>query len=301
MKTISVLITLVFLFTLGTGVLAQTQETELPNPGLTPDSPFYFLETISEEIVTLFTFGDLKKAERYFTLAEERLSEAQVMIKENKPKRTEKTLERYGKQLGKSLIRAEKADAKGKDTKELAKVVTRATYKHLVVLNRVLEKVPEEEKSAIEQAMTASIKGHETAVGALRIKGALGEVPEGDSLPAEISANVRARIQNRAQEELQKEQVEREIEKVRKSDESLRELCAKSGAPPEQCDALPEKGFKSFDSFKNFCLEMGGSQEVCATLEATCRQLGIKSADVCSRALMSTSRVSTSPRPHPAE
>ena len=72
MKAIPILITLVFLFSLGTGILAQ--ETELPDPGLTPDSPFYFLETIAEDIVTFFTFGDLKKAERYAALAAERLS-----------------------------------------------------------------------------------------------------------------------------------------------------------------------------------------------------------------------------------
>ena len=60
MKTISLLIALVFLFSLGIGVLAQ--ETELPDPGLTPDSPFYFLETIAEGIGTLFTFGDLKSS-----------------------------------------------------------------------------------------------------------------------------------------------------------------------------------------------------------------------------------------------
>ncbi len=67
MKRISLLIISVFLFSLGTGVLAQ--ETELPNPGLTPDSLFYFLEIIVEEIGTFFTFGDLKKAERHAVLA----------------------------------------------------------------------------------------------------------------------------------------------------------------------------------------------------------------------------------------
>ena len=42
MKIISLIVASVFLFSLSTGVLAQ--EIELPNPGLTPESPFYFLE-----------------------------------------------------------------------------------------------------------------------------------------------------------------------------------------------------------------------------------------------------------------
>ena len=57
MKTKSFLILSSFLLFFGFGILAQ--EVELPNPGLTPDSPFYFLETITEDIRTFFTFGDL--------------------------------------------------------------------------------------------------------------------------------------------------------------------------------------------------------------------------------------------------
>ena len=63
MRKITLLTILLFLsFFLVLEVLAQ--DTELPLPGLTPDSPFYFLERISEGIGTFFTFGDLKKAER---------------------------------------------------------------------------------------------------------------------------------------------------------------------------------------------------------------------------------------------
>ena len=93
MKAISLLITLVFLLSLGTGVLAQ--ETELPDPGMTPDSPFYFLEIIAEEIGTFFTFGDLKKAERHAALAEERLAEVQAVIEKGKSELAEKNLEIY--------------------------------------------------------------------------------------------------------------------------------------------------------------------------------------------------------------
>jgi len=74
MRKISLIIASLVLVGLGGGALAQ--EAELPDPGITPDSPFYFLEIISEGIGTFFTFGDLKKAERYATLAAERVAEA---------------------------------------------------------------------------------------------------------------------------------------------------------------------------------------------------------------------------------
>ncbi|MFH1714005.1 MAG: DUF5667 domain-containing protein, partial [Candidatus Nealsonbacteria bacterium] len=179
MKAISLLITSVFLFSLGTGVLAQ--ETELPDPGMTPDSPFYFLEIIAEEVGTFFTFGDLKKAERHAALAAERLAEAKAVVEEGKSELAEKTLERYEMQLNNSIARAEKAMAKGKDTEKVIEVLAKvgqATSKHLEVLAEVYEKVPDEAKPAIENAMKASIKGHEKAVEALKAKNALGEVPE---------------------------------------------------------------------------------------------------------------------------
>ncbi|MBZ9578665.1 hypothetical protein KJA14_02335, partial [Patescibacteria group bacterium] len=134
MKATSLIITLVFLFSLGTGVLAQ--ETEFPDPGLTPDSPFYFLEIIVEEIVTFFTFGDLKKAERYAILAAERLAEAQVIAGKGKPALTEKTLARYEDQLEKSMARVERAESKGENTEKIMEVLARvgqATSKHLEV------------------------------------------------------------------------------------------------------------------------------------------------------------------------
>ena len=53
-------------------------------------------------------------------------------------------------------------------------------------LDKVLEKAPEQARSAIERAMTVSVKGHEKATEALRMKGVLSEVSKGASLPVEI-------------------------------------------------------------------------------------------------------------------
>ena len=289
MKAISLLIASVFLLSFGAGVLAQ--ETELPDPGLTPDSPFYFLETIAEGIGTFFTFGNLKKAERYTTLATERLAEASAMEKKEKPRLVEKTLERYGNQLEKALFRVEKADTKGEDTKEIAKVITEATYKHLIVLNEVLEKVPEEAKPAIEQTMVVSAKGHEKAVEVLKAKGALGEVPEGASLPAEIPEEVRERIQMKAQEELEKEELEKEEseraqEEAPQDSKSLREQCIEEKGSSEGCEIFPLQNPKSFEAVEAFCLKLGAPPELCATVEAKCKEVGATTPGKCFLALL---------------
>ncbi len=285
MKIISFLITLLFLFSLGTGVLAQG--TELPNPGLTPDSPFYFLETIAEDIVTFFTFGDLKKAERYAALAAERLAEAQAVVNKGKPEFTEKTLTRYENQLNNSIARAEKAMAKGKNTEKIMEVlakVGKATSVHLEVLAEVYEKVPEEAKSAIENAMKASVKGHEKAVEALKAKDALGEIPEKVSLPEKIPQEVRERVQIKVQQELEIEKAILEIKKALEgtdTSKSLRDICLEKGGTPEMCAEFPLEKFKSFKQIEAFCVEKGGPPELCSSLEDKCKEFGVTTPNEC--------------------
>ena len=165
MRGISLVITSVFLFSLGMGVLAQ--ETELPDSGLTPDNPFYFLETISEGIGTFFTFGDLKKAERYATLAAERVAEAQAVVEKGKPEFAEKTLARYENQLNNSIARAEKAQAKGQSIKNVMEIVAEGTGKHLTTIESILEKVSEKAKTAATKAKEVSMNGQKNALRAL--------------------------------------------------------------------------------------------------------------------------------------
>ena len=278
MKAIFLLIISVFLFSLGTGVLAQ--ETELPDPGLTPDSPFYFLEIIVEEIVTFFTFGDLKKAERHALLAAERLAEVQAVVEKGKPEFAEKTLERYRMQLQNSIARAEKAQTKGENTEKVMEVLARvgqATSKHLEVLAEVYEKVPEEAKPAIENAMKVSIKGHEKAVEALKAQNALGQVPEEAILPVQVPQEVRERVQIRAQQELE---IEKALEGIDTS-KSLKDICAEQGGTPEMCEQFPLEKFESFEQIKTFCIEQGGPSEICSSLEAQCREFGVTTANEC--------------------
>lgn len=270
MKKIIFLFIVLFFLVAGCKALA---EESLPNPGTLPDSPFYFLERISEAVGTFFTFGDLKKAERYASLAAERLAEAKAVVKKGKSELAEKTLEKYETQLEKSMARAEKAQTKGENTEKIMEVMTRvgqATSKHLEVLAEVYEKVPEQAKPAIEQAIKVSIKGHEKAVEVLKTKNALGEIPEKVSLPTKVPQEVRERIQSKVQQEL-------EEEKVKKVKEYL-------------------QSFESFEALKNFCIEKGAPPETCASLESKCKERGITTPNECFRAA-STATIKSSIKP----
>jgi len=66
------------------GSAVYAQDKELPDPGITPDSPFYFLDRWGKGIGMFFTFSAEAKAKRALRYAEERLAEAQAMATKNK-------------------------------------------------------------------------------------------------------------------------------------------------------------------------------------------------------------------------
>jgi tetratricopeptide (TPR) repeat protein len=165
MKKVFLTVTILFLSVSVGTVLAQ--ETQLPGPGFAPDSPLYFLERIFEAIGTFFTFGDLKKAERYAFLASERVAEVEAVVEKGRPEAAQIALKRYEDQLNRALARAERAKTKGQNIAQVAEKVAEATGKHLTVLEGVLEKVSEVAKEAITRAKEVSMTGQKNALRAL--------------------------------------------------------------------------------------------------------------------------------------
>jgi hypothetical protein len=121
---------------------------DLENPGMTPDSPFYFLDTM---------FDGLQSAE---SLANEKGAEVVAMAQENKLNALEKARERYENAMQK---RIEEAD----ESEENAEEVTRQASRHMEVLAEVYEKVPEQARQGIENAMHNSAEGREKALNRL--------------------------------------------------------------------------------------------------------------------------------------
>ena len=152
-----------FLFT----GMANAQAGDLPEPGILPDSPLYFLKSAVEGVGTFFTFGDVAKADRFIRLAEKRLAEAQALIDKGKLEQAQKVTEKYEVRLAKALERAEKAKTKGKDTDSVLAKIAESTLRHQEVLARVYEKVPEQAKASIAKVMEKSAVRYETALNAI--------------------------------------------------------------------------------------------------------------------------------------
>jgi len=207
---------LIVLSLISINVVLAAEEKESPTigggyspvpAGLTPDSPFYFLERISEGIGTFFTFGDLKKAERYAALAAERVAEAQAVVEKGKPEAAQIALKRYEDQLNKSLAQAEKAKAKGLKVEKITQALAEATGQHLTVLEGVLEKVPENVKEKITKAKEVSAAGQKNALRALA-----GENPE---RATEINLKAAEARLNRAQAKTEEGEIEETEEAVK--------------------------------------------------------------------------------------
>lgn len=157
MTTKNFLITLaIFSFLFVNVVLAETNN--LPNPVLTPDSPFYFLKTWKESIQTFFTFGAENKTKQYLRLAEVRLAEYQKMVEKGKTEIADKILQRYEKQLNNALEKTEELKNKGRDIKDLSQKIEETVVKHLEILQENFQKVPEQAKKGIENAIENSQK-----------------------------------------------------------------------------------------------------------------------------------------------
>ncbi len=145
---------------------AYAQEEELPDPGITPDSPFYFLDNWGKNIGLIFAFGPEAKARKALEYAEERLAEAQAMAIKNRTREVEQAANGYNEFLTIVAERAEEARQQGVSD-NISEKVALATSKHLSVLDRVEETVPEQAREAIARAKEASINGQQNALRAL--------------------------------------------------------------------------------------------------------------------------------------
>ncbi len=162
-KMKKVLITALIFLVLTGKVMAQE---ELPGPGITPDDWLYWLDRAVESLQKVFTFAPEDKARLSLQLAEERLAEAKAMIDKGESDLVENILGDYEDELNEAVNYGENIAELAK-RKEFDELIALATSIHINVLERVLERVPEEAKGAIEKAKEFSIQGQINALRAL--------------------------------------------------------------------------------------------------------------------------------------
>lgn len=123
-------------------------------PGLTPASPLYgiemFVEDLEVKIAGMIGGSDMK-AKALANNAEERVSEARSLIDKNQSEEATKAIERYSKTLNQSIGLANR----GQDD-ILKQKINNISSKNVETLKQVKEKVPDQAKPAIENAINQS-------------------------------------------------------------------------------------------------------------------------------------------------
>jgi hypothetical protein len=135
---------------------ACAQDEELPNPGITPDSPFYFFDKLGKNVGMFFTFGPENKARKALQYAEERLAEVRVMAAKNKPKELEEATGDYDEFM--AMVNERIREVESQDISDnITERVARAISRHLSVLDDVRGKVPEKADEAVARVREESI------------------------------------------------------------------------------------------------------------------------------------------------
>lgn len=125
------------------------QEEELADPGVTPDSPFYFLEQIVESIDLFLTFDDDLKIDKELLYAEERLAELDAVSETADEEVLGELESAYNSKIANAIFLANK----GENKENRLQVIQQAREKHVVKLQAVIGKSSEKATPALEKVM----------------------------------------------------------------------------------------------------------------------------------------------------
>lgn len=218
-------------------VLAFAQSEPLPRAGLTPESRFYFLDTLGEALRELLTFSAEGKARLQVTFAGERISEIRVVLEARGVDAPGLSVaeERLKAHLAEAAAIVEKKKAAGNDVSALA---------------QELDGDIEDEKDALREAFKARERALKEEAQALareiEAARAAGNAAQVEALRAELAA-VKAEREKLGDEredreealEAAKEKMEREMDDKAEAEEAIRE------AEEEKAEALAEAAKES--------------------------------------------------------
>ncbi len=160
------MVSIVLVISLLLGGTAYAQDEELPDPGITPDSPFYFLDNLGKKLGLIFAFDDEAKVKKALEYAEERLAEAQAMALKNKLEEMTQAAGEY-EQFMAMVNERMQAAVQNNASSNVSERVALAAQKHTAVMDRVRDRVPEEGKEALDRVRERSLNEQQNALRAL--------------------------------------------------------------------------------------------------------------------------------------
>ena len=140
----------------------QSEDLEVSEPNLLPDSPFYFLKNWVRGIQQVLTFNPVKKAELRMKFANEKLMEVKKMVEKTKdPEKIKKAAENYQQEIEKVKNQAEKIKEKAKENPQVESFLDKFIHQqtlHEKLLQKLENQVPPEAYEKIEEARNAHLE-----------------------------------------------------------------------------------------------------------------------------------------------
>ncbi len=163
MKSAALLVPVFALLLFPVAHAQQPEEILDVKPGILPDSPLYLFKGLFENIQLALTFDEVEKAKMKYRLARMRLAEALAMVEKNRTDLAEELLEKYERLLNETEEDLEKLKER-RNVTDVVERVSNSTYRHLIVLQEVYQKVPPQAKPVIERVMRQSMERHKKIV-----------------------------------------------------------------------------------------------------------------------------------------
>jgi len=198
-KRLVVCFVLLFAISLLGGPVLYAQEgdspddIDLPEPGLLPGSPFYFVKRLFESLRLGLTRPAEERAAYIAHLLEVRLAEAEALAGKGRAKLVERTLVRYQELAVRGTLELERAAGGGGDMTGALLALEAATRKSEGVLNGVTARVPEQAQSAIRTALQAANHGRETCLRMME-RVCEGDAPGRPEVITEFLSNLRGSL-----------------------------------------------------------------------------------------------------------
>lgn len=244
--------TLVFLaaifFALGASVFAQN--VTLAQPGLLPGNPFHPFQDFFEQFQLFFAFSPQDKANVHLQLAEKRLAELNLALQQNKTDLVPTISQDFENEINDTESNVNNAQALGQNVTELVQHVAEETFKHQLVLQDLLNKVPEQAKVHIENALNKSEEGHNNAVESiLESRNVTGNVNITFTIDNQTFTQTFTVTSDHGKPHIESEHTETETSTTTELGASNEASCINSGG-----SVVKSTCCKSADDFPNNCL-----------------------------------------------
>jgi hypothetical protein len=125
----------------------------LPYPGILPDSPLYKLKVFRDRISLATSFNPEKRIAKELFLADKRINAAKALVDGGKPALGASTATKAEKYLEDAAKRAIARSNKGNDVKSLLMELSKASAKHLELMEQMRPNLAASDQLAVQKSM----------------------------------------------------------------------------------------------------------------------------------------------------